>query len=279
MMKRGDIYRVVIIVISWLVFATTVMWFTRNPQPRREAEMSVAIPALVQLGFACGDRYLSANIGVFRALTVGTHDLEANTYETLAQVQVTAAQMNPRHEDNYYTAAAILAWNRQVDAAQTVLNYATNARDKDALPPFFRGFNKYYFYRDFIGGARDLTLAAERSVGGNSSSLRSIAARWFERGYEPAQARNVIASMARSSNDPRVVSLLTARAARLDGLVVLQAAAKQYQREFGHPPDKLVQLVEKKIISNIPTDPLGDGYVLDSNGVPQIAMQLSPKTK
>lgn len=262
-------------IVLCTLFVWTVHWKDLHRQPRHLDEMSVAMPAAIQLGFALGDRYLAANIGVFRSQTIGTHDLQADTYVALAKVQLVTAQLNPKHEDNYYTAAAILPWNGQLDTAQLILTYATDARIHDATPPFFRGFDKYYFLHDYVGGGQDLLLAADRSQGGNAIGLRSIASHWFERGYEPSQARNMILAMTKSSTDPRLTGLLHARADRLEGLIMLQAAAKKFKEATGRTLASLDELVRSKFIVQIPNDPFGIGYVIDNEGVPQLARPSS----
>lgn len=274
---KEDVPALALCVLFFACFAWTVSWKSERHQQRQLDEMSVAMPATIQLGFALGDRYLAANMGVFRSQTIGTHDLQADTYAALAKVQLVTAQLNPKHEDNYYTAAAILPWNGQLDAGQLILSYATAARTQDATPPFFRGFNKYYFQRDYVGGGQDLLLAADRSEGGNANGLRSIASHWFEKGYEPSQARNMINAMAKTSTNPRLTGILNARAARLDGLIALQAAAKKFKETTGHPLGNLDDLVRLKLIEQLPNDPFGLGYVVDKEGVPQLARPSSSK--
>lgn len=273
MVKTTKFYLTVLMlgVIASLVFVWTVQWDKSHAKPRITEEMSVAMPAVLQLGFALGDRFLAANAGVFRSQTVGTHDLKKDTYHALAKVQLSSAQLNPRHEDNYYTAAAILSWTDQLDIAQQILTYATDARFNDALPPFFRGFNKYHFLHDLRGAGKDLLIAADRSGGGNASGLRGIAAHWIERGYEPIEARRIILAMASNSNNPHLTARLNARAARLEGLIALQDAANKYTQKTGEELTDLNTLVRIKLIDVIPVDPMGIGYVLDDKGIPQLA--------
>ena len=250
-----------VIAYSWVA----TRWYAIE-QPRSVDEMQVALPAPLQLLFTWGDRYLAANISVFRAVVVGVHQLKPQTYETLALVQQAAAQLNPYHEDNYYIAAAILPWNGQLPLTQDILSRAMAVRVSDALPAFFHGFNRYYFLHDYRGAAEDLLLAAERDQIGNARSLRSIAARWLERGYDIEQALLIVEGMLKNNRDKHLQPILAARVQRLRNLFQLQQAITVFQRRYARRPQQLQQLVSTKILPSLPLDPWGKKYTINSNG-------------
>ncbi|GAB3268469.1 hypothetical protein [Chitinimonas naiadis] len=252
--------------VTLLLFAGANRQVTQLKRDRIETEMQLALPTVVQLVVAGGDRHLAANIGAFRAVTAGVFQLKPETYQVLADVQLSAAQLNPYHEDNYYTAAAILAWNDQLDAAQEVLRLATEARTKDALPPFFHGFNRYYFYSDFKGAGDDLMRAAERSEGMNRTALQAIANKWFSRGQNPKVAIDLLQRMVAQSKNEQFSALLNKRIGRLQGLVVLQEAISRFKQQSGRGPAKLDELVKAGVLAALPVDPIGLGYVLDASG-------------
>lgn len=239
-----------------------------RPMTRVQEEMHFAIPPVVQLIMTGGDKYLAANIGAFRAVTVGVFQLKPETYRVLADTQVVAAQMNPFHEDNYYTAAAILPWNGEYSAGQRVLQLASNARTTDALPSFFHGFNRFYFEQDYLGAAEDLRLAASRSDEVNKRALLSIAAKWTERGVDAEVALQMIKSMAAETQSRDLRRLLEARITRLEGLLALRTAASRYRANYGHSALSIDRLVEVGLLRAIPVDPMGKGYALDADGVP-----------
>jgi len=267
-MEQRNLLWVLLVACIGFAVSHEVIW--SRPRVRVEQEMRVALPPTVQLVVAGGDRYLAANIAIFRAVTVGVFQLQPDTYRALAEVQVSAAVLNPRHEDNYYTAAAILPWNGQYDAAQDVLQRATDARKNDALPPFFHGFDRFQFKQDFSGAASDMMVAAQRSDPGNRAALNAIAAKWLERGEDPQFALRVVRSMAESSRNKDLKRLLEARVVRLEGLIALRDAATRYQDQHGHPPPTLDALVKDRLIKSIPVDPFGLGYQLDPRGKPML---------
>jgi len=261
--------RKLLVLIGFLLaFVVANLHVTNIKRKRIEAELQIAFPAPVQLILAGGDRYLAANIGTFRAVTVGVFQLKPETYKVLATIQRSAAQLNPRHEDNYYTAAAILAWNEETAAAQEILAAAREARPTDALPAFFYAFNRFYFYHDPVDAAKEMQVAAARSQGANRAALTDVAARWYQLGEDPAFAVTMIRNMAVQTRDQELKRLLQARVVRLEGLITLRNATKQFTADNGRPPGRLEELVDKHHLASIPVDPLGIGYSLDKTGQP-----------
>lgn len=270
-MKHRSAGPVLALVAAAAVFAISHQAIEAMPKVHSEHEMEVAPSATSLLLMAAGDRHLAANIATFRAVTVGVFELKPETYQALAAVQLSAARLNPKHEDNYYTAAAILPWNGQYAAAQQVLAQATQARPDDPLPPFFHGFDRYQFEHDYINAANDLRVAAARSGAVNQKALNAIASRWYERGDDPRIALNIVQGMVKEAKDPQLKGLLKARTVRLQGLVDLTDAANRFRVEKARSPASLDELTRQGYVPSIPQDPLGIGYTLDAGGTPRLA--------
>jgi hypothetical protein len=227
----------------------------------------VRLPLLVQLVNAGGDPYLAANFNVFRSLMVEARVTEGETYRVQGQLQVDASFFNPRHEDNYYVAAAILPWNGQVEASQQVLLRAAQSREWDMWPAFFYAFNAMYFERDMARAGHWAEVAAERNPR-NAAALRDMAAKWYERGDDPLMALNILTAMREQSRDANFRALLQARMARLEGLQALRVAAAAYRAEHGTSPSRLDELLGYGGLPALPQDPLQLGYALSADGEP-----------
>lgn len=258
----------ILLVLCLACYAVTYQQIWQRPRDRQKQWMQISLPPVPQLMLAFGDRYLAANMATFRAVTVGVETLPDAVYQKLGEVQVTAARLNPKQEDNYYTAAAILPWNGQYEAGQSVLAMATRGRQQDALPPFFHGFNRFYFKQDYYGAAKDLEVAAARSEPVNRRALTSIAAKWYEKGSDPVFAIQMLDGLIASNNHPDLKRLLQARRQRLVGLVELRLAAEVYRQRHGRPAGKLQELVGQGMLPALPVDPFGHGYGLDASGKP-----------
>jgi len=238
----------------------------------------VAIPPLVQVPLAAGDRYLAANIEVFRAMIVGAEVRDPATFKVLGIVQKSAALLNPVHEDNYYISQAILPWNGQVEADKFIQQSATSARPWDPLPPFFLGFDHFYFLRDPVAGAKIIRIAAERSPPGNREALTAMSARWAEKGDDPRTAIVMIEALAKNTRHQELKKHLEARLERMKGLAELRDSAKVFAEKQGRPLRRLEELVEVGVLKALPNDPLGEGYTIDSQGTPMMAKPSPAKT-
>ncbi|MBS0511504.1 MAG: hypothetical protein JSR42_10050 [Proteobacteria bacterium] len=252
-----------------LLFCLSVQQLSGLRKARADVELEVALPLFVQVLMTGGDRFLAADVNVIRALISSTDKLDAARLRVLGKVQRDAAFLNPAHEDNYYLAAAILPWSGELGAAQDVLARAISARPFDPMPAFYYGFNLYYFEKMPTAGAEWMLEAARREPDvQNQYALQNMAARWFEKGNEPAVAIGIVEAMARNSRDPAFGRYLLQRAARLRALDQLVQAAARFRHEQRRPLTSLSELVSAGYVGALPTDPFGFGFDLDAAGEP-----------
>lgn len=226
-------------------------------------EMQVALPRLVQVFMAGGDRYLAANLAGFRALVASTEKMNADNYHIQGIVQSDAAWLNPAHQDNYYIAAAILPWNGEVAAGDYVLRKAIDGRPFDWSPIFYYAFNRMYFDHDHVAAANWLRFGAKRATDVNDQYLlENMAARWYERGYDTRTAILVVEAMAKGARDSEFRKYLQARVTRLKVLLGLEKAVAEYQSRFHQPASSLAELKRSGVIAQIPEDPFGFGFAV-----------------
>ncbi|TXI76020.1 MAG: hypothetical protein E6Q43_02640 [Dokdonella sp.] len=230
----------------------------RRPLPVPEIVLSVAAPIPLQVIAAAGDRYLAANVAVWRVLMTGAQPLPRDSLAALARVQEDASFLNPGHEDNYTTATALLPWEGFVEPTQTVLRRATETRKTDVYAPFFYGFNQIHFLGDAKGAYEYGRIAASYARDeGTRQALLGISASWLERGNDPALASQVIAVLASELRDPDLKAQLMQRVERQQRILRLQEAVDAYRQSRGRAPDRLEALVAEGFIATLPQDPLG----------------------
>ena len=270
--SRSFVWLFLPIVLALYVYSVNNL--DRIPRPKEKDLLSVAIPAPIQVVLAGGDRFLAANLAVIRAVVVSTSDLDRQAYEILGRIQSDAARLNPAHEDNYYISQAILPWNDQLDADMFIQERAADARPWDATPAFFLGFDKYYFLHDPVGGAQSLQLAAAHLPPGNREAMMGMAARWYEKGDDPRTAIGMIDTLAKGTRDKDLKKQLEDRKQRMEGLAMLRDAAKQYADKYGRPPARLADLIGPGLLEKVPSDPLDQGFTLDTNGMPVIRKSI-----
>jgi len=236
-------------------------------RPPLDEALRVAAPAYVQVLLAFGDRFLAANLGMFRAVTLSALARDPLTYEVQAKLQQQSSMLNPRHEDNMYLAAAILPWNNQVDRAQWILNRATESRHWDDWPPFFQGFNAYYFNGEHELAGDLAILAAERTPDEqNRRYFRIVASKWYAGTMDKSLAMKLLEALKSSTSDADIKTQLDARIAQVKGLQTIQTAVDLFRITQGAAPEKMDDLLHRGYLLVVPEDPFRQGYGLDEQG-------------
>lgn len=239
------------------------------PRMKANAELEVVLPLFAQVLMSGGDRHLAANLGAIRALVTETRNMTAADYALLGRLQDDVSWLNPAHEDNYYTAAAILPWEGQLDSAQAILSRATLARFYDYQPAFYYAFNLVHFKGDGLAAAQWLREAATRLPDPQERLImENFAARFAERSQDLRLAIGIVDAMAANTRRQDFAKYLRLRSDRLRMLLSLREAAETFVRRHGRPIVALDELVAARLIPEVPKDPLGAGFSVNDAGVP-----------
>lgn len=241
------------------------------PRQKADTGILVKLPIFVEVALAGGDRYLAANIGTVRAM-VASVEPSANSetgLRVMAAIQKDVSRLNPGHEDNYYFAAASLVGTPLHKDGQWILRRAIDARPFDFLPPFYYAVNRMHYDRQPVDGAHWLRIAAARSDDeGNRAAFERIAGRWLLKGDDPGMAASMLDAMAQQARTSGMREYFAKRAQQARDLMRLQEALSQYGERYGNRAKRLEDLVAARILPRLPADPFGNGYDMDSSGMP-----------
>lgn len=259
MRKRLSLF---LALVAFALFAALAAWRAQQPvtlTPQFFVDR-VVIPAPLLVALNGGDRFLAANLETMRLSATGLDDRGVDTgYLVRAQREV--ARLNACHEDNYYLANGLLTWGGAVEEGNEVLRAAVECRFWDEFPPFFYGINLSFFQRDNEEAARVLEIGAQRSTD-NAAAMQKLAVMLrAEQFADERLALNYLIQQRDSSPDPKLKDMLDKRVIRLQGLIQLREAQRQYEGEHG-PLTDLQQLVDRGILNQLPADPLRLGYEL-----------------
>ncbi|WP_312484051.1 hypothetical protein [Stutzerimonas nitrititolerans] len=252
---------------GFALFAAIAAWRAQQPvvlTPQFFADR-VVIPAPLLVALHGGDRFLAADLETIRLSATGMDDRGVDTgYLVRAQREV--ARLNACHEDNYYLANGLLTWGGAVEQGNEVLRAAVECRFWDEFPPFFYGINLSFFQRDNEEAARVLEIGARRSTD-NAAAMQKLAVMLrAEQFADERLALNYLIQQRDSSVDPKLKDMLDKRVIRLQGLIQLREAQRQYESEHG-PLRDLQQLVDRGLLDELPTDPLRLGYELRDGSI------------
>jgi len=252
---------------GFALFAAIAAWRAQQPvvlTPQIFTDR-VVIPAPLLVALHGGDRFLAANLEAMRLSATGMDDRGVDTgYLIRAQREV--ARLNACHEDNYYLANGLLTWGGAVEEGNEVLRAAVKCRFWDEFPPFFYGINLSFFQRNNEEAARMLEIGARRSTD-NAAAMQKLAVMLrAEQFADERLALNYLIQQRDSSVDPKLKDMLDKRVIRLQGLIQLREAQRQYESEHG-PLRDLQQLVDRSLLDELPTDPLRLGYELRDGSI------------
>ncbi|WP_287367023.1 hypothetical protein [Thauera sp.] len=263
MNRRGKQLPQAIALIGFSVFAT--VWGTRPPSDNAlpTAAFDRVVPsAPVQLLMSGGDRFLAANLESIRAVATSSEAPGASEYNASFAIRArrVVAQLNPCHEDNYYHGNALLTWGGAVTEGNDLLRRATECRTWDELPPFFYGFNRYFFLHDTEGARAALETAAQRATD-NAAGFRKFGI-MIEAGEikDDTVALDFLQRERTQTADPKLKGMLDKRIIRLQGLIALRAAQQRYEARFGQPLTNPKALIDSGELDAFPNDPLRIGY-------------------
>ncbi|WP_404395072.1 hypothetical protein LG309_15830 [Stutzerimonas chloritidismutans] len=252
---------------GFALFATIAAWRAQQPVVLKSQFFAdrVVIPAPLLVALHGGDRFLAADLETMRLSATGMDDRGVDTgYLVRAQREV--ARLNACHEDNYYLANGLLTWGGAVEQGNEVLRAAVECRFWDEFPPFFYGINLSFFQRDNEEAARVLEIGARRSTD-NAAAMQKLAVMLrAEQFADERLALNYLIQQRDSSVDPKLKDMLDKRVIRLQGLIQLRDAQRQYESEQG-PLTDLQQLLDRGLLDELPNDPLHLGYELRDGSI------------
>jgi hypothetical protein len=259
-MRSQHSWPLLLALLGFAVFSVASQWRASTPAsevPVVEGRVVIAAPVLVML-FG-GDRFLAANLETMRLAATGVDWGQADT-GYLIRAQQVVAELNPCHEDNYYLANGLLTWGGADREGSEVLRRASACRFWDEYPPFFYGFNKFFFERDVEVAVSYLEEAASRATD-NAAGFYKLAVMLKAEQIEDEQlAFEFLQSEHDQASDPKLKAMLAKRVKRLQGLVTLREAQRRFESLTGQPLAAPEQLIEHGLLAAFPEDPLKLGY-------------------
>ncbi len=183
-----------------------------------------------------------------------------NMYKTLQ----TAVKLDPYNNDAYYFVQAAFTW--EVGRAKEVnlmLDYGMKYRTWDYTLPFYAGFNSAYFLKQNEEAAHYMKKAAEIS---GDPLLTNLAARYFFESNKSDLGIKFLEMMEKGAKDDQTRKLYRLRRTALLAVSTIQAAVNQFKDLNGRLPERLEELLEHRFLTQLPEDPYGGQFYLDSLG-------------
>ncbi|MDY6882044.1 MAG: hypothetical protein SV686_17580 [Thermodesulfobacteriota bacterium] len=177
----------------------------------------------------------------------------------------TITDLDPYFWDAYIFAETILAWDaRDFAGANDLLLKARKHLPNDYRPPYYIGFNHFYFLKDNKAGAEFFMEAS--MLPGRPSFLPSLATRLSVRDSDYQAGILFLKQMLKNTQNRVLIKRYTKRIQALESHQMLEMMVFHYVKKYGSKPPSLEALVKSGMISQIPEDPYGGEFVLKEDG-------------
>lgn len=186
-------------------------------------------------------------------------------FDYIYKVLKTVTALDPYYFDTYYFAQTIIAWDaKKPEKAIELLKIGMEKRANDWLIPYWIGFDYYYFLKNRGMSAHYFKESSKRP--GATDLVASMTAITAYEGGEIEMAILFLQDMIKRTEDPYKRQKFEIRLDALKKILFLEKAVKNFEVKFKRKPIKIEELILENIISDIPKDPYGGKFYLDSDG-------------
>lgn len=213
-----------------------------------------------------GYNNLGADILWLRFLQVfGKKRNSVEEYEWIYHALDVITTLDPQYDYVYY-AGGILLTNlaNRVDLSNRLLEKGFKENPTVWNIPFLLGYNHYFILGDAAKAAE--YIAASAKLPGGPAYLPGLATRMYAEADNPETALHFLETLWRQKDsamrdvlEKRVNEVMIERDLRL-----LESAVQRYKTAHGQLPGKLHDLVTSGHLTQVPQEPFGGSYELDS---------------
>jgi tetratricopeptide (TPR) repeat protein len=187
-------------------------------------------------------------------------------YEWIYHVLDVITTLDPQYDYAYYVGGVVLTnLANRVDLSNRLLEKGFKENPTVWNIPFLLGYN-YYFVQGDAAKAAEYIAAAARLPGG-PAYLPGLAARMYAEANNPDTALQFLEALWRQTQDEGMREVIAKRAKEVmieRDIRSLEAAVQEYSAKQGHLPKRLQDLVSSGYLTQIPQEPFGGSYEMDS---------------
>ncbi len=238
---------------------------------RKEEGTGLLFPASISKIVALEYKGLLADVLFSRAQTfyggklIRKENLSEEEWSWIYKSVDIATDLDPYFLDPYYFGALTLAWDaNKLKEANALLAKALRYRTWDWTIPFYLGFNHFYFLQDNEKASEYLMEASRRP--GASSLIADLAVKLSYKVNRTENAVIFLETILKRTDDERLREEYETRLLALKRLLYLENGVAFYREKFGREPQGLNELIQRKIIKEVPADPYGGTFHLDAQG-------------
>ncbi|UVT17784.1 MAG: hypothetical protein H8K04_09750 [Nitrospira sp.] len=214
-----------------------------------------------------GYHNLGADILWLRLLqVVGKRENTLDDYEWIYHGLEVITTLDPQYDYAYYVGGVVLTnVANRVDLSNRLLEKGFKENPTVWNIPFLLGYN-HYFILSNAAKASEYIAAAARLPGG-PAYLPGLASRMYAEANNPETALQFLEALWRQTQDAGMREVLEKRAKEVmieRDIQRLESVIQQYRSKQGSYPKTLQNLINGGYLSQLPVEPFGGSYALDS---------------
>lgn len=185
-------------------------------------------------------------------------------YMSMSRLLHGAVKLDPYNMDAYYFAQSFLAWDvKQYQLANDLLDYGMKYRTWDWYLPFFAGFNSSYFLHDYSKAADYYKRAGDLS---GNELFKGLAGRYMQESGQTDLAIAYLSTMAKGERNQALKKTYLLRLDAFKEVRRIEMARDSFRESRGAMPVTIEQLTSSGFLSQLPIDPYGGQFYLESGG-------------
>jgi hypothetical protein len=197
---------------------------------------------------------------------MGQRSVTAPEYEWLYHALDVITTLDPQYDYAYQVGGIVLTQLAdRVDLSNKILEKGLEEVPAVWQIPFYLGFNQFFYLHDYAQAAEYMTRASR--LPGHPPYLPFLATRLYAEAGSPETALTFLTAMWRQTQDEQVKDLLEYRMKEViieRDIRILEDAVGHYREQEGHAPPTLSALVNRGILREIPAEPFGGEYQLNT---------------
>lgn len=214
-----------------------------------------------------GYHNLGADVVWLRLVQVfGKRRNTADEYEWMYHAFDVITTLDPQYDYAYYIGGVVLTnVANRVDLSNRLLEKGFKENPTIWNIPFLLGYNHYFIQGDAAKAAEYIAVAAE--LPGGPAYLPGLASRMYAEASNPDTALQFLEALWRQTQDLEMREVLEKRAKEImieQDIQRLESAVQRYRNKQGLYPKTLGDLIARGYLNQLPQEPFGGSYELDS---------------
>ncbi len=268
---NGPAKLVAILALFGGVFGTQLIYDTKKIQaPETDFAVSPKFLAAIDIGLHSA---LASYLWLFKTRTELIHFLflskkdQEDGFNKFSRDINTINTLDPKYSDPYAYSVIVLpasTYSKRIEASIEIGKRGVANADPDWQIPFYMAVTYHLDLKDSLDALRYFDIASRTP--GIPNVVKVFAANYGSIPTTREQTKQIWTVIYKTTDDEATRERAQSYIVHLDIFDFLENAVKEYKTKFGMYPKDLSDLVSKKIIPEIPLDPLGFTFYLFKNG-------------